>query len=120
MTVDLNYFHKKLEEEREALERQLKMIAKRNPENPKNWMPIQPDLNTQQSEASEMADLFEEFENTAGREVALELRLNEVNAALKKIEAGTYGLCETDQKPISPERLEADPAAKTCVEHSKN
>ncbi|WP_433030613.1 TraR/DksA C4-type zinc finger protein [Actinomycetospora sp. CA-053990] len=29
--------------------------------------------------------------------------------------AGTYGVCERCGRPIAPERLEARPAARTCV-----
>jgi DnaK suppressor protein len=42
-------------------------------------------------------------------------RLVQVERALDRIEAGTYGLCETCAQEISAERLEAFPAATTCV-----
>jgi DnaK suppressor protein len=42
-------------------------------------------------------------------------RLVQVERALERIEAGTYGHCETCGEPISPERLEAFPSATTCV-----
>lgn len=119
MFSDLNVARKKLEEERSNLEGQLQLIAKRNPENPKDWIPVQPDLNPQVSEASEMADVFEAFEDRASIEVTLKARLNEVLDAINRIENGAYGLCEQDKKPINPERLEANPAARTCIEHSK-
>ncbi|QQG45947.1 MAG: hypothetical protein HYY55_03115 [Candidatus Niyogibacteria bacterium] len=118
MSLDLNYFRKKLDEERLRVEGELQTIAKISPDNPKDWQPTPPDLNTQASEQSEMADLFEEMGNRAAREVELETRLNEINSALERIEKGTYGLCAIDQKPIDPRRLEANPAAKTCVEHA--
>lgn len=38
-----------------------------------------------------------------------EAELAEVEAALKRIEAGTYGICEVTGEPISPERLRAIP-----------
>ncbi len=47
----------------------------------------------------------------------LENRWNEVRAALKKIEAGTYGICEISGEPIEEDRLEVNPAARTCKEH---
>ena len=119
MNLDLNYFRKKLEEEREKLERQLSLIAKRNPENPKDWKPTQPKLNPQASDLTEMADVFEKFETQVITGVALEAQLNEVQDAIGRIENGTCGLCGRDQKPINLERLEANPAAKTCIEHSK-
>ena len=42
-------------------------------------------------------------------------RLVQVERALERIEAGTYGRCETCGEAISPERLEAFPSATTCV-----
>jgi DnaK suppressor protein len=42
-------------------------------------------------------------------------RLVQVERALERIAAGTYGRCETCGEEISPERLEAFPAATTCV-----
>lgn len=42
-------------------------------------------------------------------------RLVQVERALERIEAGTYGRCETCAQEISPERLEAFPSATTCV-----
>jgi DnaK suppressor protein len=43
--------------------------------------------------------------------------LAEVEAALDRVVAGTYGICEVCHRPIDPERLEARPTARTCVEH---
>lgn len=50
--------------------------------------------------------------------LALQLRdaLTEVELALDKLGAGTYGLCESCGKPIAPARLEAKPAARTCID----
>lgn len=41
--------------------------------------------------------------------------LAEVDAALERVEAGTYGVCESCGKPIAPARLEARPVARTCI-----
>lgn len=41
--------------------------------------------------------------------------LNEIDAARARVDAGTYGVCERCGRPIAPERLEARPAARTCV-----
>ncbi|HET9442939.1 MAG TPA: TraR/DksA C4-type zinc finger protein [Acidimicrobiales bacterium] len=42
--------------------------------------------------------------------------LTEVEHALAKFDAGTYGLCEGCQQPIPPARLEAMPAARFCID----
>ena len=47
----------------------------------------------------------------------LKYLLNEVDAALARIEKGTYGICETCHDPIEPERLAADPLLRNCIDH---
>src|SRR4051812_8645806 len=42
--------------------------------------------------------------------------LQEINEALAKLEAGTYGRCESCGGSISEARLEAMPAAKFCID----
>ncbi len=47
---------------------------------------------------------------------SLQESLDEVTEALGKLEAGTYGACETCGKPIASARLEAKPAARDCID----
>lgn len=42
--------------------------------------------------------------------------LRAIDAALQRIEDGTYGICETCGQPISEERLEAIPYATQCID----
>jgi RNA polymerase-binding protein DksA len=42
--------------------------------------------------------------------------LAEIDAALKRIEGGTYGICPTCGRPIDEERLEAIPYTTQCIE----
>ena len=48
----------------------------------------------------------------------LEARLHNVQLALKKIEDGTYGTCENGGGDIALDRLNANPAARTCITHA--
>ncbi len=59
----------------------------------------------------------EQGENQA---LAAQLRndLEDVGRALKKLDDGTYGRCETCGEPIAPARLEAMPAARFCIDHA--
>jgi len=45
-----------------------------------------------------------------------EAQLCDIDAALEKIDAGTYGICEHCNRPISRERLKALPFARLCIE----
>ena len=42
--------------------------------------------------------------------------LAEIDAALERIEDGTYGICTNCGKQIAPERLEARPWATLCID----
>ena len=59
------------------------------------------------------------------QEFALELMngerklLQEIDAALERIEQGTYGICEGKGTPIAKARLEAQPWARYCVEYAR-
>jgi len=45
--------------------------------------------------------------------------LGEIDAALKRMDAGTYGTCEVCGNPIAPERLEARPWATLCIDDQR-
>jgi RNA polymerase-binding protein DksA len=45
--------------------------------------------------------------------------LEEIDAALERIEAGTYGICEVCGRPIGEERLEALPWARLCIDDAR-
>lgn len=53
------------------------------------------------------------------REIALTLNARDLVAqnerAIARIDAGTYGVCESCHKPIGKERLQAFPRATLCV-----
>jgi DnaK suppressor protein len=44
-----------------------------------------------------------------------EAELGQIDAALKRIENGSYGYCVTCEEPIAPKRLEHDPAVPQCI-----
>ena len=56
-----------------------------------------------------------EFQKRLALESRLRSLLDEVEHAMAKFEAGTYGLCDACGKPINPERLEALPQARLCL-----
>jgi len=56
-----------------------------------------------------------ELEQKLAVEDNLRAQLKMVEQALRKLEAGTYGLCDLCGQPISPERLEALPYANLCI-----
>jgi len=63
----------------------------------------------------EEADEASELEKRLALEERLGESLNEVEHALQKYEAGTYGLCDSCGQPIEQGRLEAIPQASLCL-----
>jgi len=60
-------------------------------------------------------ELFEREKDIAILE-QLENELAEIEAALQRLDEGTYGIDEVTGEPIAPERLEARPIARTNVD----
>lgn len=46
----------------------------------------------------------------------IDSQLLDVDHAMRRIDAGTYGTCEACGRTIPPERLEALPAARFCID----
>ncbi len=42
--------------------------------------------------------------------------INKIREALERIDDGTFGLCESCEEPISPERLRARPVTTLCID----
>lgn len=42
-------------------------------------------------------------------------KIGQINASLRRIEQGNYGICEGCQNPIGKARLEAKPHARLCI-----
>lgn len=71
-----------------------------------------------QHPADQGSETFEREKDLAILE-GLENDLAEIEAALRRLDEGTYGIDEVTGAPIDPERLDALPAARTNVEHNR-
>ena len=114
-----NKFKVKLEAEKEKLLKELASIGQVNPSNPQDWEAKPTNMDSDSADENEVADTIEEFEENSAVLKQLEIQLLEVEAALGKIEAGTYGKCNVCEQEIPEGRLEANPAALTCMEHTQ-
>lgn len=117
MQEDLSRFRPKLEEEKKLLLEGLRRISRKSEEDPGGWTPKESGMDTDRASDDEVADTFEDLGERVALEAELEKRLIEVETALNKFDNGTYGICEVSGSPIEIERLEANPAARTCKEH---
>ncbi len=115
----LTFFKSKLEAEAMEIESELSKIAKKDPTQEENWDATPGGIDTMNplADANEAADQIEELEENKMVTDALEIRHRQIKMALAKMDAGTYGTCEISGEPIEEERLQANPAARTCKEH---
>src|SRR3989338_4751607 len=124
MNVTMNDTNQKklkseLEKELKKLEGELRSVGRINPANPKDWEATPDKMDIMKADANEVADSIESYEGNTAILKQLEIRLNEVKGALERMKDGSYGKCDVCGKEIEMKRLEANPAASTCLEHKE-
>jgi DnaK suppressor protein len=76
---------------------------------------VAPGPMTYGSQAAAATQVFEQQRDLALRE-RNEQHLAQVDAAIARLDAGTYGICASCGRQIAPERLEAIPWAALCID----
>lgn len=111
----------KLENEKTALEEQLKTFADKDPNLKGDWDSKFPKFDGEFGGAAleTAADEVEEYGSRLSVEHSMELKLRDINISLEKIIKGTYGKCENCKKEIDQKRLMANPAARLCMKCQK-
>jgi RNA polymerase-binding protein DksA len=67
----------------------------------------------------ENADEMEMYESNLAVDESIKAELEKINAALSRMESGTYGICSNCQKEVPLERLKAYPQAERCLDCKK-
>ena len=111
--IDTDHFKELLQQERQRVQAALENLHEENP-------------GSMSDESGEDAGYDNHLADTAtvtyDRELDYTLEENsehvlaEIDAALARIEDGTYGTCTSCGKQIAPERLEARPWATLCID----
>jgi DnaK suppressor protein len=76
------------------------------------------DANTDDEHDPEGATIGFERSQADALRGSLHRRLAQVDAALARVAAGTYGVCAVCGDPIAPARLEARPTTDRCIRHA--
>ncbi len=106
----------RLEESLVKLKTELEAIAIYDPVTT-DWEVRTDDLSTTEVDRNESADDVESADERVATLAELETLYRNTDRALQKMTTGNYGLCEVGGEIIEPERLEANPAARTCIKH---
>ena len=114
--MKIEHFKKMLEEQKLRLEREMGSVGRPNLVVPNDWEPMPVEMGGE-ADLADQADLMMGRESNAAILADLEARYDGVLTALKRLEKGTYGVCEVCSKMIEEKRLEAEPSATTCIEH---
>ena len=116
--IDTEHFRARLEDELRKVRNAIEYLHKESPGVPDE---ITGDLAMGPGD-NHLADMATE---TVDREIDYTLEensgnvLREIEAALKRLDEGTYGLCTACGKPIEPERLEYLPWATQCADDAR-
>jgi RNA polymerase-binding protein DksA len=116
-TIDTNEFRELLESERERIANAIDYLASESPGT------MQDELGDvawgTDSHVGDMASVTFDRELDEGLEEGAQQTLDQIDRALAKLDAGTYGTCETCGKPIGEERLRARPWATLCIDDQR-
>ena len=113
-SIDTYRFREALLEERKRVEHALATLRDQHPGSP--------DEEVEELPATSDNHLAETAAATLGREIDFTLGENsghvlvDIDAALKRIDDGTYGTCVSCGNEIPLGRLEAHPAASLCID----
>lgn len=107
-----------LRAERAALEEELATFGKHvDGEGDDEWEGSS-ESEGEEAAPEDAADNIEELVTNVPLVAELESRRKDIVDAMKKFKDGTYGTCEECGDDIDVERLEANPAARTCILHA--
>lgn len=116
--MDLDAARERLQQEKQRLQA---TVDSRSEEDPSD--------ETQQSSTGELSSYdqhpadaaTETFEREKDMTIttSIEQQIEEIDAALERVESGSYGKCEECGRDINPARLEAQPMARFCIDHAE-
>ncbi len=111
--ADTAKYRARIEAERVRL---LEELHQRNEEIAESSDPLDPERGGMGNHPADIANDTEEAEKDMGLRENTQLLLAQVDHALARLDAGTYGICENCGQPIPAARLEARPFATLGVD----
>lgn len=113
--IDHKKYNKELAEELIELTKELRTIATQHPTSG-DWVAV-PSEDQHNADQNVEADTVEDWNERRATVAQLETRYFNIKKALDKFDTSTYGSCELCGEEIETDRLDANPAARTCKIH---
>jgi RNA polymerase-binding transcription factor DksA len=117
-TIDTTDYRKRLEEEKARLLHAVGFLERENPGSISDELGEVAEGGTD-NHLGDTATAMYDRELDEGLEEGARDTLAEIDAALQRIEDGTYGICEGCSKPIGAERLTAIPWTRLCIDDQR-
>ena len=117
-TIDTAEYRKRLEEERGRLLHAVGFLVKENPGSVSDELGELAEGGTD-NHLGDTATALYDRELDEGLEAGAQQTLAEIDAALRRMDEGTYGICEACGKPIGAERLAAIPWTRLCIDDQR-
>ena len=114
--IDVSHFKQLLKKELKRLDTELKTVGHKE-NSAGEWESQATDVDVLASDPADIGDNMENYESNNAVLKDLEIEYDEIVHALENIKKGVYGICEVFGEPIEIGRLEANPAARTCMAH---
>ena len=111
-TIDTEHFRKRLQDERKRVREAIDYLHEENPGNVQD----ETQDSTADNHPADVATVTFDRELDYSLEENEERLLEAIDAALGRIDDGTFGICSTCGQPIGEERLEALPWTTQCID----
>jgi RNA polymerase-binding protein DksA len=111
-TIDTEHFRTQLQQERKRVKEAIDYLHEENPGNVQD----ETQDSTADNHPADVATVTFDRELDYSLEENEERLLEAIDAALTRIDDGTYGICSACGQPIGEERLEALPWTTQCID----
>jgi DnaK suppressor protein len=118
-SIDMAEFSRLLLDERERLANAARYLHQDNPGSMEDELGEISGGGTGDNHLADMATVTYDRELDQGLEEGVQQTVAQIDAALHRIEGGTYGVCETCGNQIAPDRLRAIPWTTRCIDDAK-
>ena len=117
--VDTAELRRALVEERERLANAARYLQHKEPGSMEDELGEISGGGSGDNHLADMATVTYDRELDQGLEDGVQQAVEQIDAALERMDEGTYGVCEVCGNPIAPARLQAIPWTTRCIDDAK-